>query len=157
MDVIIGGHFMKVSKCLLYLLPLFSLFGCSQTEQIKEKQDEEVVEISHDYSEVQEYELMWETMFDVDSQQYYVYFYSTSCNHCEELKNYIIEKAISNGNIYFIKGSNKDQIGNDPNMSKYAENPGDIWILGYPSLLQISNKKCTKNLAGTVQIKGELK
>jgi hypothetical protein len=148
---------MKVSKCLLYLLPFFSLFGCSNQGEIKVNEPVDVVEINHSYDEVREYELLWETMFDVDSPQYYVYIYSITCNHCEELKIYIIEKALTNKNIYFIKGSNKDQIGNDPNSSKFAENPGDIWILGYPSLLQITDHKCTKNLAGTVQIKGELK
>ena len=147
---------MKVSKCLLYLAPLFSLFGCSQQNETKVQETETLV-VNHDYDEVGDYELMWDTMFDVETEQYYVYIYSTTCSHCEDLKNYIIEKAISNKNIYFVKGSSKDQIGNTANKQKYAENPGDIWILGYPSLIQISRKKCTKNLAGTVQIKGELK
>ena len=147
---------MKVSKCLLYLAPLFSLFGCSQQNETKVQETENLV-VNHDYDEVGDYELMWDTMFDVETAQYYVYIYSTTCSHCEDLKNYIIEKALSNKNIYFVKGSSKDQIGNTANKPKYAKNPGDIWILGYPSLLQISGKKCTKNLAGTVQIKGELK
>ena len=148
---------MKTFKSLLYLIPFLSLVGCSAiAETVKPKTEEKVV-VEHNYSEIQEYELVWETMFDVDSSLYYVYFYSTTCNHCEELKNYIIEKALSNENIYFVKGSSKDQITNDPNKSKYAENPGDIWILGYPTLLQISSHKCMKNLAGISQIKGELK
>ena len=148
---------MKVSRCLLYLLSIFSLFGCSEQNETKDQTPKETVKVSHDYSEVQDFELMWETMFDVDSDDYYVYFYSTTCNHCEELKDYIVDKALSRGDIYFVKGSSKDQIGKDANLSKYAENPGDIWILGYPSLLKISSHKCTKNLAGINQIKGELK
>ena len=148
---------MKSLKNLVCLLTLFSLFGCSTTTETNSTKYEEQVVVDHSYNEIQEYELMWETMFDVDLSLYYVYFYSTTCNHCEELKNYIIEKAISYENIFFIRGSSKDQIGNDPNLSKYAENPGDIWILGYPTLLQISNHKCLKNLAGRSQIKGELK
>ena len=130
---------------------------CSTTIVTPESKTEQKQIVDHDYTEIQEYELMWETMFDVESPSYYVYFYSLTCNHCEELKNYIIEKALSLENIYFVKGSSKDQIGNDPNKSKYAENPVDIWILGYPSLLQITNHKCLKNLAGISQIKGELK
>jgi len=148
---------MKVSRCLLYLLSVFTLFGCSDKGQTKEVQSSRTIEESHNYGEVAEYELMWETMFDVNSDDYYVYFYSTTCNHCEELKNFIIEKALIYENIYFVKGSSKDQIGNDPKISKYAENPGDIWILGYPSLLEIVGHKCMKNLAGINQIKAELK
>ena len=148
---------MKKLKNLLKLIPAITLFSCSQESTIVEPSKQTVISAQHDYSEVKDYELMWETMFEVDSNFYYVYFYSTTCNHCEELKNYIVGKALENENIYFVKGSSKDQIGNDPNKSKFAENPGDIWILGYPSLLQISNHKCTKNLAGINQIKGELK
>ena len=148
---------MKVTKKLFCLISVLFLFGCSSQQEHREPQTEIIVEVEHSYDEVQDYELTWETMFDVDSTLYYVYFYSQSCNHCEELKNYIIEKALTTNNIYFIKGTNKDQIGNDPKKSKYTENPGDIWILGYPSLLQIVNHKCVKNLAGISQIKGELK
>ena len=147
---------MKVSKCLLYLAPLFSLFGCSQQNETKVQETETQV-VNHDYDEVGDYELMWDTMFDVETPQYYVYIYSTTCSHCEDLKNYIIEKALSNKNIYFVKGSSKDQIGNNANKPKYAENPGDIWILGYPSLLEFHDKKCIKSFAGNDKIYEELK
>ena len=148
---------MRVSKCLLYLVPLFSLFGCSKQIENEVIKPSNSVKISYTYDEVQEYELFWETMFDVNSENYYVYIYSNSCSHCEDLKDYIIEKALTRGDIYFVKGTSNDQIGNDPNKSKYAGNPGDIWILGYPSLLKITDKKCMKNLAGISQIKAELK
>ena len=148
---------MKAFKCLLYLMPVLTLFGCSQSPPKSEEKTDQKVPVYHNYDEVKEYELFWETIFDVASEDYYVYFYSVTCNHCEELKNYIIEKALSNKNIYFVKGSSKDQIGNDPKKSKYAENPSDIWILGYPSLIEIVSHKCMKNLAGISQIKGELK
>ena len=148
---------MKASKCLLFLLPLSIFSACSFKTETKDTYESEEIKVSHNYAEIKNYELMWDTMFDVDSNDYYVYFYSTSCNHCEELKDYMIEKALLTKNIFFVKGSNKDQIGNDPKKSKYAENPGDIWILGYPSLLKITDHKCLKNLAGITQIKGELK
>ena len=116
-----------------------------------------VIPTAREYKEISDYELNQETIFDVDEDFYYVYFYSTTCTHCEELKDYIIGKALERGDIYFVKGSSKDQITNDPKKVIGAEKPEDIWILGYPSLLQISNHKCTKNLAGTTQIKEELK
>ena len=134
-----------------------TLSACSSSANETTQQQEVVVEESHDYDEVSDYELIWETIFDVDSSLYYVYFYSPICNHCEEIKNYMISKALEKRNIYFIKASSRDQITNDQNISNFAENPWDIWILGYPSLIQISNKKCTKNLAGISQIKQELK
>lgn len=148
---------MKALKYLLNLLAVFGLFSCSQSNVERKEIPKQEVPVNHSYDEVKEYELFWETMFDVNSNDYYVYFYSETCNHCEELKDYIIEKALVKKNIYFVKGSSKDQIGNDPKKSKYAENPGDIWILGYPSLIEIIGHKCMKNLAGISQIKSELK
>ena len=148
---------MKVSNCPLRLASVFLFFGCSENSEKQYVPNQQTTVLNHDYEEVQDYELMWETMFDVNSSDYYVYIYSTTCNHCEELKNYIIEKALTLGNIYFVKGSSKDQIGYDSNKSKYAENPGDIWILGYPTLLKITGHKCMKNLAGNTQITSELK
>ena len=148
---------MKAFKCLLYLLPVFTLFACSDNQSKLEDKTEQIIPVIHTYDEVKDYELFWDTMFDVSLKDYYVYFYSLTCNHCEELKNYIVEKALLKRNIYFVKGTSKDQIGNDPKKSKYAENPGDIWILGYPSLIEIVDHKCMKNLAGISQIKGELK
>ena len=145
---------MKIRNILLTLL----VSGCSvNTKQVENSNTQTIIPISHEYREISDYELNQETIFDVDEDFYYVYFYSTTCNHCEELKDYIIGKALERGDIYFVKGSSKDHITNDPKKTIGAEKPEDIWILGYPSLLQISNHKCTKNLAGTSQIKEELK
>ena len=148
---------MKISKTLIFITTSLSLIGCAETTEEYHYQSGVDVPVEHDYAEVSDYQLLWESIFDVNKEQYYVYIYSTSCSHCSELKNYVIENAIKNKNVYFVKGTGTDQIGKDPKSTKYPENPGDIWILGYPSLLQISNKKCVKNLAGINQIKGELK
>ena len=144
--------FKSLSAIILFVLP-----SCSLTKKAESQNNATIIAVDHDYNEVSDYELLWDTMFDVDSAFYYVYFYSLTCNHCAEIKNYMIEKALQQGNIYFIKSTSRDQLTTDQNKSKNAENPGDIWILGYPSLIAISNKKCSKNLAGISQIKQELK
>ena len=142
----------------VFLIPLLLLTSCGIEQTATEKEFKDIViPVNHDYSEVSDYELTWESIFDVDEENYYVYIYSITCTHCEELKNYIVEKALNRGDIYFVKGSSKDQVTTDSKKLIGAENPGDIYILGYPSLLLISNHKCTKNLAGSPQIKSELK
>jgi len=148
---------MKFSKTLIFIATSLTLIGCTEGAEEYHYQGAVDVPVEHDYAEVSDYQLLWESIFDVNKEQYYVYIYSTSCSHCSELKNYVIENALKNKNVYFVKGTSTDQIGKDPKATKYPENPRDIWILGYPSLLQISNKKCVKNLAGINQIKGELK
>ena len=142
----------------LILLTSMILIGCSTTETKQPTFSETiVVPVNHDYSEISEYELTWDSIFDPSENNYYVYFYSSTCSHCEELKDYIIEKGLNRGDIYFVKGTSKDQLTNDSKKSINAEKPEDIWILGYPSLLLISNHKCTKNFAGNTQIKAEIK
>ena len=141
----------------IFLIPLLIMTGCNYKNNVIDKTEDTVfVPTSHEYGEVSDYELTWDSIFDPSDESYYVYIYSTTCTHCEELKNYIIEKALNRGDIYFVKGSNKDQLTNDSKKLIGAENPGDIWMLGYPSLLKISNQKCSKNLAGISQIKSEL-
>lgn len=148
---------MKLLFKTLSTIMLFTLPSCSLTKKTESQNNDTTIAEERSYSEVSDYELLWDTMFDVESPFYYVYFYSLTCNHCAEIKNYMIEKALERGNIYFIKSTSRDQLTTDQEKSKNAENPGDIWILGYPSLIAISNKKCTKNLAGVSQIKQELK
>ena len=132
--------------------------ACTFQKEIAQLKSEDIiVPIEHEYTEVSDYELTWESIFDVDETRYYVYFYSSTCSHCAELKNYIIENALNRGDIYFVKGTSKDQLTNDSKKLIGAEIPGDFYIFGYPSLALISNKKCTKNMAGVSQIKAELK
>ena len=145
-------------KTQILILSILVLSSCSSQKPATSDNDGNyIIPINHEYSEVSDYYLTWDSIFDVANDRYYVYIYSLTCTHCEELKNYIVEKAFDRDDIYFVKGSNKDQLTNDSKKLIGAENPRDIYILGYPSLLLISNHKCTKNLAGISQIKEELK
>ena len=146
---------LRNSICFIVALTCAACFSTTKKEEYVIEDAEVPTERSYD--EVSDYELVREAMFDVDSDKYYVYFYSMTCNHCEEIKNYIIEKSLERGDIYYIKGTSKDQVTNDTKKLIGAENLADFYILGYPTLALISNKKCTKNLAGIVQIKAELK
>ena len=150
---------MKPIHKAILITAIFTLIACATIDSKDVYQIEEDIQVKtqREYEEVLDYQLLLETTFDVESENYYVYFYSLSCTHCNEIKNYIIEKALERKDIYFIKGTSKDKITTDTKKLIGAENPEDIWLLGYPSLLLISNKKCTKNLAGEQQIKNELK
>lgn len=149
---------MKKPK-LIFLISLPLLTGCSFQQQNEEVQNYNIptIEIGHDYSEIKEFELTWEGLFDPSEKEYFVYFYSTSCNHCAEIKNYVIEQALNKKNIYFVKGSNKDVLSEDVYPTIGAKSIDKISILGYPSCLKIVDHICTKNVAGTSQIKELIK
>ena len=148
---------MKILKRIFPVLGL--LVACNFNQQTENNNFYEPVEVKsdHNYEEIKEYEIMRETMFDVGVVSYYVYFYSTTCNHCDEIKNFMIEKALERKDIYFVKGSSKDKITNNEKLLIGAENPENFYILGYPTLALIRNKKCVKNLAGITKIQQELK
>jgi len=147
---------MKPLKIITLLLAPFFLFGCTTTEK-EEQIDSVILPTERSYSEVGDFMLTLNTMFDVESDSYYTYFYSTTCSHCQELKDFIIETALKRKDIYFVKSSAQDKFTTDRNLVINAENPGDIYILGYPTMLKIEGKKVTKNLVGSEEIIRELK
>ena len=149
---------MKNSKLLLLIASI--LLGSCFFQ--KEKEETKIyniptLETNHEYSEIKEFELTWEGIFDPTENEYFVYFYSTSCNHCAEIKNFIIEEALKKKNMYFVKGSNEVVLTDDVYPTIGAKSIDKISILGFPSCLKIIDHTCTKNVAGTSQIKEIIK
>lgn len=139
----------------LVLLPL--LVSCfEQTDNENVHISDQIIEVEHSYDEVGLFFIGWNEIFDVGKDDYFVYFYSSSCNHCYELKNWIIEQALSRGDIYFVKSTNKDVLKTDVKHTIGLGNVGDFAILGYPSLVQIQDKIIKKNVAGKNEIQSLL-
>lgn len=114
-------------------------------------------EIEHEYSEISYYRLNWNEIFNVEKDNYYVYLFSTTCSHCSSIKNKIIEFALNNRNVYFIEDSAEIIFKNDVNYTIGLTSFENLAILGFPSLLKITNKILNKNIAGTEKIINELK
>lgn len=109
--------------------------------------------VEREYFEVVDYEIFWDEIFAINADKYYVYIYSTTCSHCSEIKNWIIDLALNRKDIYFLKGNSQSVISTNISNTIGATEVKDVSILGYPTLLQISNKILTMNLAGNVKIK----
>lgn len=141
----------------ILIIPL--LVGCKSTEVVHNTIEENtpIIEIDHEYNEVDYMHIEWEEIFNGGSDPYYVYFYSITCSHCENLKNEIIEIALNRNDIFFVKASNKIVLKNDVIYTIGAGNIRDFAILGYPSLIKIENNICVKNVAGRTQILNALK
>lgn len=142
----------------LLMIPLFLLTSCNggnETENLI-KEININIPIDHSYSEIAQFQITWSQMFDIESESYFVYFYSETCSHCVDLKNFIIEKALELQTIYFVKSSNADILSEDTISSINAGNSSEISILGYPSMIKIENYVCIKNVAGISQIKSLL-
>lgn len=142
---------MRGKNILLFTTAL--LTGCSLAPNQEAKDEISVVEVSHhNYFEVDDKSVAWNKVFDVAVSDYYLYYYSPSCSHCSDLKDWIIETALNRGDIYFVKASENDIISKDVSSSINATTSDKIIILGYPSMIQIINKTVVKNVAGKTKI-----
>lgn len=141
----------------LAVIPVL-LGSCSLTKKEAKIDVSDVVipETDHEYFEVEHMFINYSDIFNENKEVYYVYIYSLTCNHCQELKNWIIETALKRDDIFFLKGSNNDVITTDVSNTIGISNTKDLSILGYPTLLKISNKILVQNVAGNSQIKGLL-
>ena len=108
--------------------------------------------VNHDYIEIKDYRTSWYEFFDIDLDEYFVYFFSRTCSHCESFKNTIIEIALSRRNIYFVEDSDEVKFTDDISKTIGLTSIEDFVILGFPTLVEISNHKITKNVAGTKNI-----
>ena len=140
------------------VIPLL-LGGCSLTKK-EDKIDVSnitIPEAEREYFEVDHITINWDNIFFENKDTYYVYIYSTNCSHCQELKNWIIDLALKRDDIFFVKGSNKNVIKTDVSGTIGATTIEQVAILGYPSLLKISNKTLVSNVAGNQRIMDTLK
>ena len=145
-----------ISMRTFYFLAAISLLlgGCSLTkrEEKNDVSDIEIPEADHEYFEVEDMSINWSDILIQNKTTYYVYIYSLTCTHCQELKNWIIETALVRDDIFLVKGTNKDSITTDISSTIGATKIEDVAIMGYPSLLKIHNETLVKNVAGNAKI-----
>lgn len=113
-------------------------------------------ETKHEYSEINNYRITWSEIFDLPLSDYYVYFYSKTCVHCQNLKNWIIEKALQTKFIFFVESSKDDIIENDANQTFYSSSAEIFAIPGYPTLIKVSNKNLVLKVSGETSIHAAL-
>lgn len=141
-------------KTLLFIL-LTILCSCVPVEKGTTKQSrtsEILYSIEHSYSEIYRLKIKWSQVFEIDLDHYFVYFYSKTCSHCQNLKNYVIEVALKTEAIFFVEASD-DVILKNSAKPQFNSTSAEIFaISGYPSIAEISNKICVRNVSGEEQI-----
>lgn len=138
-----------------YLVIFLSILkSCSLTSISVPCCDSEISHIiNHDYSEINQYKISWKNTFSLAKTSYFVYFYSLTCSHCEQLKNEIIEYALVNQNIYFCQNSEEVVISENVSATIGISSYEYLSILGFPSLIYIENGTLKTNIAGVPNIK----
>ena len=148
-----------MKKTIYLILPaILALTSCENSPSIfTSKTSESTPEIvEHDYREIASKKIDWNDMFLIDKNEYQIYFYSLTCAHCKNLKNFVIEYALINDDLFFIEANEKVVIKNDVSDTIGATSISQMGILGYPSLVKIEQKVCVFNVAGESEIVSKL-
>lgn len=110
----------------------------------------------HSYDEVKDKHVFYSDIFSIESNTYYVYFYSTTCSHCNNLKEFIISLALQRDDIYFVEASQEIVFLKSIEETIGLTSIEGFGILGYPSLIKIEEHIIKKNIAGILPIRSEL-
>ena len=148
-------HILKTSLIIVAL----SFCGCtnSQSSLTKATTYSSSSSISSlNYNDVKDKMIFWSNIFGINSDAYYVYIFSKSCNHCANLKPFILEEAVERGDIYFVEANEEIVFVKDVSTTIGLTSIEGLGIIGYPTLLKIESKVLTKNLAGESLIRSEL-
>ena len=108
------------------------------------------------YVDVIDMTISWNDIFSIERDNYYVYFYSRTCLHCNELKQFVIEMALNRDDIYFVEACSDIKYIKENETNLGVSSIDEFGIRGYPSLIKIEAGEVTKNLVGSAQIKKEL-
>ena len=128
---------------ILFVMPF--LISCSTKSSTSE------IEVSHSYDEVEHLSMEWNELLTKENA-YYCYVYSIYCTHCENIKNYVIEKALLLSNLYFIKYTKTIPIIPDSEITIGQNNIENIGIMGTPTIIGVDKHEVTINVAGETKV-----
>ncbi len=133
-------------KKLLFLPTLlFLLCYCSANKT--------VAAIEYDYSDVSNLTICWNDILSFSKDDYYVFIYSSTCGHCNEIKQEVISFALRNyGDLYFVSFNKDIPIINDRNEPLEKDSVGDLGIVGTPSMFRIIEHVVKENYVGKKEI-----
>lgn len=131
------------------IIDLFSVFAmivlcsCSNKSAIKQL----------DYSDFISYQIEWKNVFFTAKSHYFVYVYSETCGHCEQIKQQVLN-YVDSGNIdtYLVHFTKDIPVKNDVGETIGSTSIENVWILGTPTLLEIEDKVLITNVAGPSRI-----
>ncbi len=143
----------KIIYILLFTSLICSCFNAKNKDSNSTKNHEEIEsEITHEYNEINDKKITWNSIFSLAKTQYFVYFFSKNCSHCNQIKNDIISYALTDENFYFVEDSKDTVLLDDVSQTIGLNSIDHFGILGFPSLVKIENNFCVLNIAGAHNI-----
>ena len=109
-----------------------------------------------EYDDFEDRFISWDEVFSIDSTDYFVYFFSRACSHCERLKSFMLLKIKCSENIYLVEACDEMVFTDSIDETIGVKLIEDFAIAGYPSLVEIVEGCVAKNIPGVEMIKNEL-
>ena len=104
----------------------------------------------HKYEEVENIIVSYLDVFNVEEERYYLYFFQTTCGHCLEIKDRMIEFALSEKEkIYFVE-IKKDEgfLSESAIDTLYTSNPLKAFSKVTPQLSLVEEGMITNTVIG---------
>ena len=119
------------------------LLSC-QTQEIS------IPSMKYTYDAIDSLLISWEGLFDVKDAHYYALIFSKSCHHCLAIEEAVVRYALSESvpEMYFIQATPYIPKGKDISSTLGATTVDEIFILGWPTLLEIEEDTLIGHLAG---------
>ena len=125
------------------------LFSCSNNKKDDPGSDIPI----HNYDEVSERFISWNDSLSLNNEHYYVYYFSRTCKYCDELKNEVIDIALNKCNALYFCNDNAIIIQDlDPIHTIGISDISNLYIRGFPSLIEVRNNTVTDHLLGKSKV-----
>lgn len=136
----------------LRLLPLIFLISLDSSNRIWENTSD-IID-TYSYEDVFDKTIKWYAIFQMTPHHYFVYFYFPYCGHCQSIKDIVIAYSIFGDiDMFFVEANDEVVIAKDAHLTIGATSIKQLWILGYPSLVEIESGVVITNIAGANVIK----
>lgn len=89
------------------------------------------IKISYEYDDLEEKIIYWDEIPLVDLNEFYVYFFSRTCVHCQKIKQQVIPLILKHNNCFACESSNEFEFCALQPTGNLKEI--DFCIIGYPT------------------------
>ncbi|NMV82426.1 MAG: hypothetical protein GX816_02610 [Erysipelotrichia bacterium] len=137
---------------ILRVFPLIFLISFDSSNKIRGNNS--VVIGTYSDEDIYDKTIKWHDIFEMTPHHYYVYFYSPYCGHCQSIKDLVINYSMfGNVTMFFVEANREVTVAEDTYLTIGATSIEQLWILGYPSLIEIESGLLIANIAGANAIK----
>lgn len=140
-------------KFINLLLIIFQLCCCNKQSSNNKTEIDEPLISSFDYENFPNSCIEYDELINLNVNNSYLYFYSTTCGHCNNIKNSVLNFLCNSKNEFFLVEFNENiEICNELYIDFNNFTINDFCIYGTPTLVYIKDFIFDIMLSGSNQI-----